>query len=374
MKTYQDIVRSGIDPLVHFSISGWREGRSPSEHFPNALYLFFNKDVLSRDTCTITDYLKRGRTDQYLASLCKEFDRLQQQTRDKMKIKLFIPDAAEPDADFRKMKTAVHLHCFYADMVPEICGHLSKIPCQFDLFVSIPEGNNIDPAKLLQEFNDAIPNLGKCKIQACPNRGRDIAPMICTFGKDLLLYDYFCHIHTKKSLHTKEHASWANFIFDHLFGDEDWCKRIFRLLKDGAAVVYPPDFLLMKEEPSGWGSDRNFAQNVLNRFRKNIDLAQEFPVIEFPQGSMLWANVKALHEMLAMDLKYEDFPEEPLGTDGSIAHALERLFFIWCMNHPGNVCQVFKDDEKEMISRKRYWFTSLKNQTAKPAEPEFEKQ
>ena len=39
-----------------------------------------------------------------------------------------------------------------------------------------------------------------------------------------------------------------------------------------------------------------------------------------------------------------------------------------------NELLAIKDDEKEMISRKRYWFTSLKNQTAKPAEPEFEKQ
>ena len=152
------------------------------------------------------------------------------------------------------------------------------------------------------------------------------------------------------------------------------CRRIFQLLKNGAAIVYPPDFLMMKEEPSGWGSDRNFAQNVLKRFEKKINLEQEFPVIEFPQGSMLWANVEALREMFELNLKYEDFPEEPLGTDGSIAHALERLFFIWSLNHPGNVCQIFKEDEKDMISRKRYWFTPLDRQQTVSVMPEFEKQ
>ena len=363
VETYQDIALSGMNPLIHFTMSGWKEGRSPSEHFPNALYIFFNRHLLKGETCTITDFLRRNANDHYLAELCKKFDELQRQTREKMRIKLFVPQAAEKNSNFKNMKTAVHLHCFYADMVPEICEYLKSIPCDFDLFVSVPEGNKDDKKALRQTFRKLIPRLNKCRIKVCQNRGRDIAPLICTFGKDLLEYDYFCHIHTKKSLHTKEHAPWANFIFDHLFGDEEWCKRVFQLLADGAAVVYPPDFLMMKEEPSGWGSNITFAQQVLTRFEKQIDLAEEFPVIEFPQGSMFWANVSAMKSMLTLDLAYEDFMPEPLGTDGSIAHALERLFFIWCLEHKSDVCQIFKDDERDMIERKRYWYTPLESRT-----------
>ena len=117
---------------------------------------------------------------------------------------------------------------------------------------------------------------------------------------------------------------------------------------------------MMREEPSGWGSNIEYAQQLLNKAGIDIDLAKEFPVIEFPQGSMFWGNVSAMEKMLSLDLKYEDFPPEPLGVDGSIAHAFERVFFIWAMNHPGKAYQVFYEDEKDMIERKRYLYTERK--------------
>ena len=355
-QTYHDIAISGIDPLIHFSFSGWKEGRSPSEYFPNALYIFFNRHLLDQERCTITSFLQQNKNDEYLKQLCVRFDELQCKTREKLGVKLFVPERAAQERDFRNMKTAVHLHCFYTDMVPEICGYLNSIPTEFDIFVSVPESNGKDVEKIQNALKSSVPQLVKCEIRVCQNRGRDIAPMICTFGKDLLKYDYFCHIHTKKSLHTKEHAPWANFIFEHLFGDKEWSRRVFQLLADGAAAVYPPDFLMMREEPSGWGSNIRFAQQILDRFAKKINLQQDFPVIEFPQGSMFWASVSAFKEMLQLDLTYNDFMPEPLGVDGSSAHALERIFFIWCMEHPGNVCQIFKENETDMIERKRYWY------------------
>ena len=356
VEQYQDIAASGIDPLFHFTISGWKEGRSPAENFPNALYLFFHPELRKKEFCSLLDFHMKGHSSKYLAECCRKFDELQEATRKKMKIELLVPEKAPEDMTFTDAKIAVHLHCFYVDMVPEICGYLKNIPSKFDIFVSLPQGRNTTPEELEKQLRKLLPNLDKCDIRLCQNRGRDIAPMITTFGKDLLKYDYFCHIHTKKSLHTQAHAVWAKIIYDHLFGDKDWMRRIFALLKNGAALVYPRDFLMMKEEPSGWGSNIEFAQQILDRYGKKIDLEKEFSVIEFPQGSMFWANVSAMKEMLSLDLEYEDFPAEPLGTDGSIAHGLERLFFIWCMDHPGKVCQIFQPEEEWMIRKKRYWY------------------
>ena len=355
-KQYEDIAVSGMDPLLHFTLSGWKEGRSPSENFPNALYLFFNPELRKQETNSVIYFLQQKRSQRYLAGCCEKFDKLQEMTRKKMKIELIVPEKAPEKISFDNLKTAVHLHCYYLDMVPEICEYLKNIPCKFDLFVSLPEGRSATPEELKSTLTAQLPNLGKCVVKICQNRGRDIAPMIVTFGKELLEYDYFCHIHTKKSLHTKAHASWSKMIYEHLFGDPDWIRRVFALLKGGAAVVYPRDFLMMKEEPSGWGSNSEYAQAVLDRFGKNIDLQKEFPVIEFPQGSMFWADVSAMKELLSLDLKYHDFPKEPLGTDGSIAHALERLFFIWSMEHSGKVYQIFLPEERKMIRKKRYWY------------------
>lgn len=356
LEQYKDVAESGIDPLSHFALSGWKEGRSPSEKFPNALYLFFNPEVRQNGLNSILDFTFKGFSQNSLTEYCQRFDRIQASVREKLKIELSVPEPAPENMTFDHFKTAVHLHCFYTDMIPEIIAYLQHIPCKFDLFVSLGEGKDILPEQLRTLFLSELPNLGKCDIRVCPNRGRDIAPLIAAFGKELLNYDYFCHIHTKKSLHTPAHTLWAKMIYEHLFRDEEWIKGIFTLLEKGAAVVYPRDFLMMKEEPSGWGSNIRIAQTFLDRCGKKIDLQSHFPVIEFPQGSMFYARVSAMKELLSQDLNYEDFPEEPLGTDGTLAHALERLFFIWCMEHPGKICQIFFPEEKELIRKKRYWY------------------
>ncbi len=356
--TYKDVKYSCMDPATHYTVAGWKEGRTPSPRFPNALYLFFNQKVRQGDTCALVDYYSKGLTDAYLKDLCDRFDALTDRTREQLKIHLLVPEKVPEKRKFKAKKVAIHLHCYYTDMLPEIYKYLSIIPFKYDLLVSLPEKNKERLEDVVTASFAEIPNLDKCIIRATPNRGRDIAPMICTFGKDLLQYDYFCHIHTKKSLHTKAHAKWAKYIYDHLFGDLEWFRRIYALLDDGAAIVYPADFLMMEEEPSGWGSNIEYAQKFLDKLGKKIDLKKDFPVIEFPQGSMFWANVSAMKEMLSLDLKYEDFPPEPLGTDGSIAHALERLFFIWSIDHSGKLYQIFREGEEEKIARKRYWYSS----------------
>ena len=361
---YNDVRDSGLDLCWHFQVAGWSEGRAPSYHFPNALYLFFNPDVRKGNLCSLIDFHRKALPSSYLTDLCKKFDALTRQTRERLKVELIVPQKPAPVRKriaFKKnRKIAIHLHCYYTDMFQSICETLQAVDVKFDLLISLPEIRKDEKEKIEKQAVELLPKMQKCDIRITPNRGRDIAPFICTFGRDLLEYDYFCHIHTKKSLHTQAHACWASFIFKHLFGDREWFRKIYALLEKGAAVVYPPDFLMMREEPSGWGSNIEYAQQLLNKAGIDIDLAKEFPVIEFPQGSMFWGNVSAMEKMLSLDLKYEDFPPEPLGVDGSIAHAFERVFFIWAMNHPGKAYQVFYEDEKDMIERKRYLYTERK--------------
>lgn len=365
LKTFQDIAQSGMDPLRHFVATGWKEGRSPSEYFPDAIYLFYHPELKTGNDGPLITFLRHHLPNQYLTDMVKKFDDLQTKVREKLKIKLIVPTIPKSLDDVKDKKIAVHLHCFYADMIPQICEYLASIPFEFDLFISVPQNQAID-LNLRQQFRSRLPRLRKCELQICPNRGRDIAPMICTFGEKLLNYDFFCHIHTKKSLHTPAHAKWATFIYDHLFGTQDWMERILHLLATDADTVYPPDFLMMREEPSGWGSNIVFAQKVLKKYGKNVDLEKDFPLIEFPQGSMFWGRTQALKELLQLPLTYEDFPQEPLGTDGSIAHALERLFFIWHKDLPGFNYQIFRPGEEDMMTRKRYWYKPLDEQSGKP--------
>jgi lipopolysaccharide biosynthesis protein len=50
--------------------------------------------------------------------------------------------------------------------------------------------------------------------------------------------------------------------------------------------------------------------------------------MNFPVGTMFWARTAALKPLIDLNLKWEDYPEEPVAIDGTILHAMERIFGI----------------------------------------------
>ena len=73
----------------------------------------------------------------------------------------------------------------------------------------------------------------------------------------------------------------------------------------------------------------SYAEELARRGGLEVDLRRDFTPIAFPQGSMFWARGDFLRRFFALPLTFGDFPPEPIGVDGSPAHALERLLFLW---------------------------------------------
>ena len=219
-----------------------------------------------------------------------------------------------------KPRVAVHVHAFFPELLPRIAAGLSRIPFTFDLYVSAPEGVEV-----------LVPDVGarRVVVEHCPNRGRDIAPLVCLFGKRLAQYDYVAHFHTKKSPHVLERRDWLQHVISCLLGGKDRIRGVFRLMENGYGMVAPADFRKMTEDPTGWLRNLSYAEALAKRGGLDADLRRDFTPIAFPQGSMFWARSDFLRRFLEMPLSFGDFPEEPVGIDGSPAHALERMLFLW---------------------------------------------
>lgn len=237
---------------------------------------------------------------------------------------------------YQSVSVAVHLHLFYLDLLEQVIDGLKSIPVSFALFISVPECIVADVEQLNQTIRGQL-KLSKLKICRTPNRGRDIAPMICTFGKDLQQYEIMLHLHTKKSPHAVNQAGWFSYILNHLLPTTDGVSKILSLLKGRVGIIAPPNYLYQSAVNS-WSVPKNlfFAQKLVERAGMSINLKKEYPEIDFPQGSMFWARSAYLEKLFALGLQYEDFPLEPIGVDGTIAHALERLFFLW--GHDSGMC------------------------------------
>lgn len=258
-----------------------------------------------------------------------------------------------------KSDIGVHLHTFYPDLIPVFVERLSLIPTAFSLYVSVPEDVKADEAALKQELG-RIPQVQDITIRRTPNRGRDIAPMLCTFADELQKHDIILHLHTKKSPQNVIQTGWLTFILDYLLASQTNINTILTCLQQDGGMVSPPNFLY-RATPDGWGVPENIvlAQEIVDRSRLDINLEKDYPTIDFPQGSMFWARKEFLKPLFDLKLTYEEFPEEPIGLDGTVAHALERLFFLWGNGTQYRVYRVFHSNSDVVLQNRFFTMTQL---------------
>jgi glycosyltransferase involved in cell wall biosynthesis len=60
---YPDVAQAGIDPLLHFFHTGWREGRNPNQTFDTKYYLHVNEDVRDAGLNPYWHYLVSGKAE-----------------------------------------------------------------------------------------------------------------------------------------------------------------------------------------------------------------------------------------------------------------------------------------------------------------------
>ena len=159
-----------------------------------------------------------------------------------------------------------------------------------------------------------------------PNKGRDIGPLITCLGKHFESnYDIYGHIHTKKSeLIGKSNSNrWRRFLIANLLGTRKAAmadiivEELYKIERLG--VVFPEDPTCI-----GWCNNKKIAMLIGKKIGIN-SLPDNF---EFPVGNMFWAKSGALTELYDIGYQWEDYPSEPIGYDGTMLHAIERLIPI----------------------------------------------
>lgn len=238
---------------------------------------------------------------------------------------------------------AIHLHLYYPELLPEFVSRLNQMPCRYDLYVSVREGTAI--AELKNLLQRELPNVVQVVIESVPNRGRDIAPLIIQFGDRLARYQIIAHFHSKKSPHSDRLDDWLGNILDLLLGRPnqggETIAQIINLLQTKAKLVYPEGNTQIIKDSSGWGANYDLAKRILEQSNLTIE---DFPIVEFSEGSMFWARGACLREYLSLPLSWSDFPAEPIPPDGTLAHALERLPLIFANSSQGDFYRLHRGD------------------------------
>ena len=222
-------------------------------------------------------------------------------------------------AQLPNKKIAIQAHIFYPDIAPELAQLLKDFSAPFDLLISTPDAQH--EAFLRAQFA-SIPQLQNIRILIAPNQGRDLGPLLFGFGQDLLQYDYFAHVHTKKSSGTNQIGNaWRRYLFEGLLDNaQGRVTKILDLL-DRYGMIYPERFAAIDVDNCQWRN--NLAAATAFCHSANIT-APDPGYIEFPVGSMFWAQTSALKPLLNEVFTPESFELELGQTDNTLAHALER--------------------------------------------------
>jgi glycosyltransferase involved in cell wall biosynthesis len=217
-------------------------------------------------------------------------------------------------------RVALHLHVYYVDLLAQILSCLRRNQLLPDLFVSVPsQAVADDVAVVLAAYPGKI-----ARIAVVPNRGRDIGPFLTEFGHELVSgYDIVGHMHTKKTTALAQASVgrlWFSFLLANMLGGSvAMADRIVSRMAGDPTIgmVFPDD-----PNVCGWDANLRYAEPIADRLQLGLLPAQ----LNFPVGTMFWARASALRPFVDLGLDWDSYPCEPLGYDGSVLHALERLF------------------------------------------------
>lgn len=239
--------------------------------------------------------------------------------------------ALRPDPSFTAVpRLGMHIHLHNVLLAAEILRYLRDFPAPLDIYVTITDRKaERTVANLFSR--DCIPNAKSVCVLSVPNRGRDIAPWVLGMRPYQSGYELFCHIHAKESPHFDFGVAWRRYLFSNLllrdamgdilalFYQRPWLGCLF-------PPVFPPLATFMNARgipPSGLDGECRMACALLRRMGLRDELCRS--ELFFSMGSMLWYRPNALRQLFTIDLRLEEFAEEPIGVEGTMAHAIERL-------------------------------------------------
>ena len=213
------------------------------------------------------------------------------------------------------------IHAFYPDVLEEIIKKIKLIKGhKFKLYVSSIKDNEKSVNEILKKSKLSF------HLEINENKGRDILPFLKIINqvkKDKI--DLILKLHTKKTKHREDGAQWRNDLMNQLLSP----RRFEFNIKKMRNPRYK--FGIIGPERHVVSMDTYIGSNLENllKLSKAIGVDEnEMMQLPFVAGSMFFANTKIFEPILNLGLKDDDFDAERGQVDGTIMHAIERLFTI----------------------------------------------
>lgn len=224
-------------------------------------------------------------------------------------------------------QAVIVIHLFYEDSLDYYLRYVDSIP--EEIHILFTSSNTVVLERLEEHMESTAKTYRFIKKK---NRGRDVSGLLVACREEILKYRYICFLHDKKEKNErlqKDTEAFVRCLWENMIGSSDYILNILQTFQenDELGVLFPPECISENFSyfyDNTWYVDFELMQSLARRLKLDCDLDEEKKPLSL--GTVFWAKVDALRKLFAENWSYEDFADEPLPSDGTFSHAVERCF------------------------------------------------
>lgn len=230
----------------------------------------------------------------------------------------------------KEKRVALMMHLYYPELVDYCLHYAESMPAGSDLVITVTSD---EMAEVVQKKTKIMHNFRKIKIVVIENRGRDVSALLVGCAPYVKDYDYVCFMHDKKTTQLKPYCVGESFsykCFENNLGSKEYVQNVIssfeRNPRLGLLTPPPPNHgTLYQIIGSEWASNYENTLALATKLKLKCNIYYTKAPIA-PLGTMFWFRPKALEPLFDYGWEYSDFPKEPNETDGTLLHAVERIY------------------------------------------------
>ncbi len=244
--------------------------------------------------------------------------------RNNLHLNYYLPTE---DNDYKiKNKVALVLFVYYEDLLDYCAKYASSMPKGCDIYIISSK------EELLKEYKKILTKKGYNIIcRKAENRGRDVSAYLVTCADVYENYDYICCMHDKKTKQLTfplQGEEFSYHCFENNLASPGFVNNVIKTFEENPKLgMLVPPTIHFRPFFGTLGNEQGVNAAGLREVYQKLNLTIPFddhPVAPF--GSMFWIKGVAFKSILNHKWKPSDFPTEPLGNDGTISHAVERIY------------------------------------------------
>jgi len=274
---------------------------------------------------------------------------------------------ASPD---KQSNVAIFAHITYDDLIDYCVGYVSSAIDVADIYITTLTEETKE--KILARFSNI-----KCKkleviVMPGDSKGRDVGALWVMLRQYMKEYDYVCFMHNKKSPQDKPLTigrGFAQRCYENMLASKEYVQNVINTFDENPRlgmlfsppVIHGPYRLLISNL---WGVNHKNTIKLAEKLGVNVPIEEAIDPV-FAAGGMFWFKPDALKKLVDYDWKYEDFPDEPLPIDGSLGHAIERIY-CFAAQSEGYYSGWIMTEDSSVTEMTTLWYLLTRHQLHSP--------